>query len=49
MERFLATKGLLLDVIITERNSQNAAYICNKMKPKGTMHYYDIWHIAKAK
>ena len=49
MERFLATKGLLLDVLITDRNRQNATYIRNKVKPKGTTHYHDIWHIAKDK
>ena len=47
MERFLATKGLLLDVIITDRNRQNAAYICNKIKPKGTTHYYDILQVKR--
>ena len=49
MERFLATKGRLLDVIITDRNRQSAAYIRNNMKPKGTTHFYDIWNIAKGK
>ena len=49
MERFLAKKDLQLDVLITDRNRQNAKYIRNHMKPKGTTHYYDIWHIAKGK
>ncbi|KAK2571601.1 hypothetical protein P5673_002962 [Acropora cervicornis] len=47
MEAFLANKNLDLDVIITDRNRQNAAYIRRNMAPKGTKHYYDIWHIAK--
>ena len=46
---FWLPKGLQLDVIITDRNRQNAAYIPNNMKPKGTTHYYDIWHNAKGK
>ena len=49
LERFLASKNLDLDVIITDRNRQNAAYIRRNMTPKGTKHYYDIWHIAKGK
>ena len=49
LERFLASKNLELDVIITDRNRQNAAYIRRNMAPKGTKHYYDIWHIAKGK
>ena len=49
MERFLANKDLQLDVLITDRNRQNAKYIRNHMKPKRTTHYYDIWHIAKGK
>lgn len=48
MEQFLARKNLDLDVIITDRNRQNAAYIRRNMAPKGTTHY-DIWHIAKGK
>ena len=44
MEAFLANKNLDLDVIITDRNRQNAAYIRRNMAPKGTKHYYDIWH-----
>ncbi|XP_068723655.1 uncharacterized protein [Montipora capricornis] len=47
MVRFLASKNLQLEVIITDRNCQNAAYIRNHVKPNGTTHYYDIWHIAK--
>lgn len=49
LEQFLARKNLDLDVIITDRNRQNAAYIRRNMAPKGTTHYYDIWHIAKGK
>ena len=32
MERLLATKGLLLDVIITDRDRQNAALQQNEAK-----------------
>ena len=49
MEAFLADKNLDLDVIITDRNRENAAYIRRNMAPKGTTHYYGIWHIAKGK
>lgn len=47
LETFLAGKNLDLAAIITDRNRQNAAYIRRNMAPKGTRHYYDIWHIAK--
>ena len=49
LETFLAGKNLDLATIITDRNRQNAAYIRRNMAPKGTRHYYDIWHIAKGK
>ena len=43
IEAFLATKNLDLDVIIIDRNRQNAAYIRRNMANKGTKHYYDIF------
>ncbi|KAK3748319.1 hypothetical protein QZH41_018302 [Actinostola sp. cb2023] len=47
MLNFAELNDLHIDSIITDRNRQNAAYIRIHLKPNGTKHYYDIWHIAK--
>ena len=42
---FLHSNGLQIATLVTDRHSQIAKWVREKMP--GTAHQYDIWHIAK--
>ena len=43
MEQFLARRGLQLDTIITDIMLPTLG----EMAPRGTKHFFAVWHIAK--
>ncbi|ROI15893.1 hypothetical protein DPX16_3794 [Anabarilius grahami] len=46
--RFLTEQQLQVSALITDRNRQVAKWVREELRPKGTSHFFDIWHIGKS-
>ncbi|KAF4112999.1 hypothetical protein G5714_005544 [Onychostoma macrolepis] len=45
--RFLTEQHMQVSALITDRNRQVAKWVREELCPKGTSHFFDIWHIGK--
>ncbi|KAL1251871.1 hypothetical protein QQF64_019667, partial [Cirrhinus molitorella] len=45
--RFLTEQHMQVSALITDRNPQVAKWVREEFCPKGTSHFFDIWHIGK--
>ncbi|KAK0135730.1 hypothetical protein N1851_028407 [Merluccius polli] len=46
--RFLKDQGMQVSALITDRNRQVAKWVREELRPEGTSHFYDIWHVGKS-
>ncbi|KAG1944833.1 hypothetical protein F2P79_014357 [Pimephales promelas] len=45
---FLTQQHMQVSALITDRNRQVAKWVREELCPKGTSHFFDIWHIGKS-
>ncbi|RXN28233.1 hypothetical protein ROHU_019435 [Labeo rohita] len=45
--RFLTEQHMQVSALITDRNRQVAKWVREELCPKGTRHFFDVWHIGK--
>ncbi|XP_050954852.1 uncharacterized protein LOC127156157 [Labeo rohita] len=46
--RFLTEQHMQVSALITDRNRQVAKWVREELCPKGTRHFFDVWHIGKS-
>jgi solute carrier family 8 (sodium/calcium exchanger) len=45
--RYLEDCGFGTKILVTDRHPQVRKFMREEMAPKGTKHFYDVWHVAK--